>query len=900
MRFVRAAFARIVGLLTGSNSDNELREELEMHLELATAENIRRGMNSDEARRQAMLAAGGVTQGAEAVRAQRGLPWVETVISDTKYAVRSLRHSRSFAAVVILTLGLGIGANTAIFSVVRAVLLKPLPHRDGDRLVFLRHSVDGPGGDNILFSVPEIQDFRDGAKSLAGIAEYSPWGTTLQNDHDAEHIDLGLVTGNFFDVMGLSPELGRLTRPSDDGPGVPAVMVLTHDFWMKRFGGDRTVIGRQLKLDVGTVTVIGVLQPAPTFPDRMDALTNMVVSKHHLSAQMITGRTHRMTQVVARLAPGVSVQQATTEVGAVYARMQSDHTDAYDPGSHYRVAVVPFKQAIGERAQLTLWLLMAAAAFVLIISAANVVNLTLMRGVRREQELIVRAALGAGVLRLRRLLLVENLVLTLSGALLGVAIAVAGLRLLIALAQRYSPRANEIRLDTVVLGFALALSVGVALLLSFAASVPKEGTFGSWIAAGARRVSGVRRHRLQRGLVIAQIAVSVVLLAGAGLLTRTMVRLSDVNTGLRTEQVLTMPIQLLSFGDGDFRRLMQGDATAKEGYDRMEREVRGLPGVIAVGVGMAMPLRGFNAGVGLEVKAEGRSLAVGEAIPRADVRTADPEYFRAAGIPLIKGRPFAATDGRGSGPVVIINQVLADRLFPGEDPIGKRVAWTGDVLRFSPWSGDWRTVIGVVGNTRDGGLDAPFPQAMYMPFAQEIALGGGLIIRADSNVATLTAAATRIVKRIAPTVPLGKIQTVAQIKDESVSPRRLNAALVSSFGALAMIIAAVGIAGVLAFSVSARTNEIGIRMSLGADRGRVQRMILTEGGRLLVVGLALGVGAAYFAAGVIRGLLFGIAPHDPVTFTAVVVAMAAIGIAACWIPAARAARIDPVIAMRSS
>src|SRR5689334_12199779 len=293
--------------------------------------------------------------------------------------------------------------------------------------------------------------------------------------------------------------------------------------------------------------------------------------------------------------------------------MQLDHKDAYDPGSHFRVALVPFKQAIGERAELTLWLLMAAAAFVLIISAANVVNLTLMRGVRREQELIVRAALGAGVLRLRRLLLVENLMLALMGALLGIAFAVGGLRLLVALAQRYSPRANEIRLDTVVLSFTLGLTVTVALLLSFAASVPKEGTFGSWIAAGARRFSGVRRHRLQRGLVIAQIAVSVVLLAGAGLLTRTMVRLSDVNTGLRTEQVLTMPIQLLSFGNGDFQAIFKGDAVAKEGYDRMERDVRALPGVIAVGVGMAMPLRGFGAGAGLEVKAEGRSLAVGEA-----------------------------------------------------------------------------------------------------------------------------------------------------------------------------------------------------------------------------------------------------------------------------------------------
>jgi predicted permease len=891
--------ARIAGVFTKNGADDDLREELAAHLEMEIAENVRRGMHPDAARRKAMLSAGGLTQAAEAVREQRGLPWIESVVADVRYALRSLRHSRSFTAVVVLTLALGIGANTAIFTVVRAVLLKSLPHRDGDRLVYLRHSVDGPGGRNVLFSVPEVHDFREGAKTLAGIAEYSPWQVTLQEKSAAVRISVGLVTGNFFDVMGLSPVLGRLTRPSDDGPGVPAVMVLTHEFWIRHFGGDSSIVGKPLKLDVGSVTVIGVLQPAPTFPDRMDAMSNMVVSPHHLSAQMVQGRSHRMTEMVARLAPQSSVEQARTEVAAVYARMQRDFKEAYDPASHYRVAVVPFKEAIGERARLTLWMLMAAAAFVLIISAANVVNLTLMRGVRREPELVVRAALGAGVARLRRLLLVENLALTLAGAVLGVLIAIGGVRLLVSFAERYSPRANEIHLDVTTLGFTLALSVAVALLLSFVATLPQEGGFASWMAAGARRVSGtVRRQRLQRGLVVAQIAVSVVLLAGAGLLTRTMIELADVNTGLRTEEVLTLPVQLLQFGDGDFKRIMAADAGAKEGYDRMMGEVRALPGVVAVGLGSTPPLRGSD--IGFAVKAEGKTVAVGEPLPRADMRTADPNYFRAAGIPLLKGRAFAATDRFGAGRVVIINQTLADKLFPGEDPIDKRVAWTGDVLRFTPFSPDWRTVVGVVGNTRDGGLDAEPPPAMFMPFAQELALGGVLVIRADSNAAALATAATRIARRIAPTVPIEHVWTVAQIKDQSVAPRRLNAELISLFGSLALIIATVGIAGVLAFSVSARTSEIGIRMSLGADRGRVQRMILGEGGVLLTIGLALGVAGAYFATGVLRGLLFGVAPRDPITFVGVAVLMAAIGIIACWIPALRAARIDPAVAMRAT
>jgi putative ABC transport system permease protein len=539
---------------------------------------------------------------------------------------------------------------------------------------------------------------------------------------------------------------------------------------------------------------------------------------------------------------------------------------------------------------------MAAAAFVLVIAAANVVNLTLMRGVGRDQELVVRAALGAGVARLRRLLLVENLVLTTVGAFFGVIIAFGGVRLLTSLAERYSPRANEIRLDAVTLGFTLTLAIVLALLLSLVASVPREGTLGGRIAAGARRLSGgLQQQRVQRALVVAQIAVSVVLLAGAGLLTRTMIQLSEVPTGLQTEDVLTMQVQLLSLTSGFTPDAI---AASRTGYDRIQREVRALPGVIDVGLGSTMPLQFQEAQ--LEVKAEGRALAVGEATPRAEVRTADPEYFRAAGIPLRHGRAFTSTDREGSGRVVILNQVLADELFPGEDPIGKRMAWTGDVLRFTPFTGDWRTVVGVVGNTRDGGLDAAPRPAVFMPFAQELTVGGGLVIRAQGQTPSLVASATRIVRAIAPTAPIENVLTVAQIKDQSVAPRRLNAALVSSFGILAVIIATVGIAGVLAFSVSSRTNEIGIRMSLGADPGRVQRMILGEGGVLLASGLALGVGGAFFAARIIRGLLFGVPPHDPITLIGVAVTMAAIGIGACWVPALRASRIDPAITMRAT
>jgi predicted permease len=874
----------------------ELREEMQAHLEMETEENMRRGMSPAEARRRALLASGGLIQAEEAVREQGGLPWIEGLVADVRYALHALRRSPVFTLVVVVTLALGIGANTAIFSVVRGVLLKPLPHRDGDRLVYLRQSIDGPGGADIGFSVPEVRDLREGSPSLAGIAEYSAWTVILRGDDGTERINAGLVTGNYFDIMGLSPVLGRLTRPTDDGPGVPPVMVLTHDFWMKRFGGDSSIVGRQVRVDGGSATVIGVLQPAPFYPGRVDALFNMVISPHHLSALMVEGRTHRMTDVVARLAPGVTVDQTRTEVGTVYARMQSQFAEAYDAASHPRVGVIPFHKVLGEGARLTLWLLMGTAAFVLIISVANVANLTLMRGVRRESELVVRAALGAGAARLRRLLAAENLVLSALGALLGAVIATGGLQLLVSLAERYSPRASEVRLDAPVFGFMLALSVSVALLLSFLLSLPKEGGFASTIVAGGHRVSGsLSHHRLQRGLVVVQVAVSVVLLAGAGLLTRTMIRLSDVNTGLRTEEVLTLQVPLLTPTE-----LMSDpalDVAAKQRYEEMRKEIAALPGVIEVGVGSPGPLRSSD--VRFEVKAEGKPPVAGQPMPRADLRTAGPEFFRASGIPLLVGREFSVTDRPGSGNVVIVNETLVEQLFPGEDPIGKRIAWTGDVLRFTPISGDWRTIVGVVGNTRDGGLDAAPRASVFMPFTQMLALSGTLVVRADSDVGALVPEATRIIRRIAPTAPIEQVMTIAQIKDQSVSPRRLNAALISSFGILALIIAAVGIAGVLAYSVSARTHEIGIRMSLGADRGRVQRMVLREGGVLLAAGLALGVAGAIFAARIIRGLLFGVTPNDPATFVGVAIAMATIGVAACWIPALRAARVDPAVTMRT-
>lgn len=808
-----------------------------------------------------------------------------------RYVLRSLWSARGFTLAVVLTLGLGIGANTAIFSVVRGVLLKPLPHQDGERLMYVRQSAEGQGASNVAFSVPEINDFREQSKALAEIAEYSPLTLNLVHQEEATQIDVGLVTGNYLSVMGLRQILGRGFTSGDDGAGAPPVIMLAHTYWMSRFAGDSAIVGTQLRVAGRQVEVIGVLQPAPFFPGRIDALMNMSISEHHVSAMMVQGRTHRMTEMIARLGATTSVEQARAEVAAITARVHAANPETYPAAAGYAVTITPLKEVLGQDARRTLWLLVGVAMFVLIIACANVANLTLMRGVRREHEMTVRAALGAGTARLRKLLLVENAVLALSGAALGLLIAYAGVGMLARFAARVSPRANEIEVDGVVLLFTLGLALLVTALLAFVPRIGDENALGAGLRAGGARSGGSRgQKRMQQALVVTQMAVSLILLTGAGLLTRSMQKLAAVDPGLVAPNVLTMELP------GDFTQQTTPTALVQR-YDRMRTELAAVPGIEIVGLGSNMPLRASD--FKLEVKAEGRAIPSGEATPTAEYRTADPDYFRAAGIPLLGGREFGAGDDRSGTKVVIINQTLAEHLFGGVDPVGRRIGWTGDVLRFIGISDEWRTVVGVVGNTKDGGLDAKPISAVFTPFAQGDFPTGGLVIRSDVEPSGIARTARAIVRSIDPTQPVENVMTVDEIRDESVGPRRLNALLVGSLAVLALVIAAIGIGAVLAFSVSVRTNEIGIRMSLGAAPGRVQRMILGEGGRLVALGLALGVGGSLLLGRYMQSLLFGVEATDPATLAAVGAALAVIGVVACWIPAIRASRVAPSESLRA-
>jgi predicted permease len=894
-RWLRIIPLRLRSIFRRRAVERELDEELQYHIERQTAENVRQGMPPHAAHAAAVRALGGIEFRKEQVRDARGTRWLEELAGDMVFAARSLRRAPGFTTAVVLTLALGIGANTAMFTLLRGTLLKPLPNRNGEQLVYLRQSAPGVRQENVQFSVPETNDYRASSRTLSAIAEYSSSLLPLVvGDQPPERVQTGIVSGNYFEVMGLEPVVGRLTHRGDDGPSAIPVVVLSHHFWMSHFGGDPEIVGRAVRINDRLATVIGVVQRAPHYPQRTDVFVNMVTSAHHLSATMVTERTHRMSELFGRLAPSSTVEQARAELNGIASILFREHPAAYEKAAQYAITILPLRSALNERASLTFWLLMGSAAFVLLIACANVANLTLMRGVGREREMLVRAALGAGSGRLRRLMLVENLTLALVGGALGVLVAMAGLGLLVAFAAQLTTRADEIRVDRVVFAVGLATSIIAAVALAFVPRVGSDrGLAASLAPAGRRTTLGRGRQRFQRTLVVAQLAVCMVLLTGAGLLVRTLGKLLAVDTGVRAEHVLTMSLPL----DGSMETVLarQGENLAK--YERIRDRVAALPGVELAAIGGVAPLR--SSILVLEVKAEGRAIAPNAPTPRASFKSVDPHYFAVAGMPLRKGRAFTSTDRRGAPPVVVLNESFARQLFGDEEPIGRRVAWTGELLKVTPITDEWRTVVGVVGDMRDGALDGDPTPTMFHPFAQSLVFGGALVVRTKADPVLLQATITRSVREVAPRQLIERVATLEQIRDQAVAPRRLNAMFIAAFGALAMLIAMVGIAGVLAFSVSSRTGEIGIRMSLGADAARVHRMVLGEGGVLLATGLAVGAVGALFAARLLRGLLFGVTPNDPMTLGAVALILAAVGLAACWLPAARAARVDPAVALRA-
>jgi putative ABC transport system permease protein len=817
---------------------------------------------------------------------------LEAIVRDVRHAMRGLTRNPGYTLVFVVTLGLGIGANTAMFSAVNGVLLRPLPHADGDRLVYLRHSARLAGIENALFSVPEIDDYRQRSRSLAAVAEFSAMDFTILGDGAPRRVRAGIVTGNYFDVMGLSATLGRTVGRGDDGSDAPAVIVLSNAYWRNVLGGDPDVLGRTVEMNGRTATIVGVAQPAPPYPERTDIYVNMATSPHHLDATMKHDRSHRMTEVFAKLASGATVESARTEVSAITSQVHAEHAESYDPGAGFEVTVTLLKTQLTARARPTLLLLLGTAFFVLIIACANLANLTLTRVLRRDHELAVRVSLGGSRGALRRELLVESLVLASVGAALGVLMASVSLDLLVAFAERFTSRASEIALDPAVFGFALTAAVVSSVFFAIVPPLP-DGDSGALTRSGIRSTAGSRARRAQRALVVAQIGTSFVLLIGAGLLVRTMMHLNRVDPGFDTAQVLSMDVPV------EFD--VAAEAAIRERFLATLADVRALPGVESAALTSSIPLGSGGIFSGqLRMAVDGHEPATGAPSPRAVFRVVSPGYLETMGIELIRGRDFTTTDVEDSQEVVIINESMARAYFGERDPIGQRLAWTDETMRFMGEDTEWRPIVGVVSDTRERGLDAEVAHTVYNPYRQITPFfTTSLVIRVSGDAETIVPSVREAILAYDANQPIINVATIAELGSDSVAPRRLNAMLLGGFALLALVIAAVGIAGVLAYSVGSRTREFGVMSALGAARHQIWSGVLVEGARLAAFGIVLGSVAAVLLTRFISELLVGVQALDPVTFVGVGVLLGAVAVLAAWTPAWRAAEVSPMEALGS-
>jgi putative ABC transport system permease protein len=813
-------------------------------------------------------------------------------VRDLRVALYSLSRTPGLAIVVILTLALGIGANAAIFTLVRGVLLKPLVNRDEDRLVYIRQSAPGIRNENTAFSVPELQDLRASVKSLSSFGDFSTVGFTMIGLGEPREVKAGVVGGSFFDVMGLHPVLGRLIGPQDDGPNAAGVVVLTYRFWTTSFKKDPSVIGKAVRLGSfgdRAATVIGVLEPCVPYPEDTEIIANVVTSPHHLSATMVTGRIHRMTELFGRLAPGATLDQARAELRSAYGAMKKDHAEAYPAQGDYRIEAKLFRDQITSGARTVLLVLLAASGLVFIIACCNVANLILARTVRREGELAVRAALGASAGVLRRMLLAESLLLCGAGAALGVASAQPMAAVLAHYASRFSVRALDFRVDASMLWVGAALAMVAAVVLALVPRLPSaETTNGLSLASGSVRITGSTSRR-QRIFAVTQIAASFVLLAGASMLITTLIELQRTQTGVDTRHVLAINVPPMTYG--------KTPEQVVDFYKESMRRIDALPGVNKTAFGISVPWR--DVGVGLQFSADGHPHMPGED-PRAQLRVVSPGFFAALGVPIVAGRDFNDLDGKKEDPVVIVTETLARRMFPNGDAINRHVFWTDPVLQFVPGiSTTPHRVIGVTADIDDAHIVPEPVLTIYSPFEEGPLFGGRLFIHTSANPYALVTPVTRVIREMSAEQPVEHAATLEDVRAEVLTPERLNSMVFGVFAGVALAIAVVGVAGVLAFSVSSRTREFGIRLALGSHPRSLLRSVIAEGAVMAAAGV--GAGAAFgFALARLAGRYFldvKMPGLFPVSVSAVV--LMTVAIVASMLPAVRAARVNIMQALRS-
>jgi putative ABC transport system permease protein len=802
---------------------------------------------------------------------------------DSAFALRMMGKNLGFTIAAILVLGLGIGANTAIFSVVNAVLLKPLPYEHGERLLMMRQSTPSSGlmGRNV--SVPELMDYRRQNRSLDAIVEYHNMQFILLGRAEPEQVETGVVSWNYFGVFGAKPLLGRNFAPDDEKQGAPAVLLLSYEYWLRSFGGDPTVIGKVFRMNDKPHTVIGVLPPFPQYPQENDVYMPSTACPFRSSAHMLANRQMRMVRMFGRMKRNIKPTETQADLSAIASSMRREFPNDYPEGSDLRVDVTPLKTELTRDAKPTMLFLLAAAGFVLLIACANVANLNLARMVRRERELGVRTAMGANRIRLFRQLLTESALLALLGGALGLLLATSGLQLLAAYVARFTPRAREVHIDLTVLLFALGIALFVSVLTGTAPAIARRENLITTLKEGSTQSTlGSARGKLRSALIVAQVAVSFLLLIGAGLTVRSLINLRRVDPGFRPENVLTIQFSL------DFSRYTANEKILAF-WDSLLQKAQAVPGVTSVAVAGVFPLDRTPAYTN-QFDIEGQQ-GNDTGRPIAEFNVISPGYLQVLGIPLLSGRDFDAHDRPESAKVAIVTQSAAQRHWHNQDPVGRRISFDNGKT--------WTQIIGVIGDVHEHGLDVAANDLIYLPLAQYPQNGPALMARTQGDPMAVARAVVQRLYEVDPNQPAGRIQSLEQYRADSIAAPRLTANLLGLFALLALAIAAAGIGGVMALAVSQRTHEIGVRMAIGARPAEIVRMILSQGMGLALVGVIIGVATAFALTSAVKSFLFGVTPNDPATFLTVAAVLAAAALAACYLPARRAAQVDPLRALRT-
>ena len=799
--------------------------------------------------------------------------------NDVKGAVRQVARHPGFAALVILPLALAIGANTALFSVVRGVLLRPLPYPEPDRLVRVLNSWNGrPIG---WISPPEYRDDLSRLHAFERVAAWTSGGVNLSGDEPPEHILVGIASASFLPVLGLAPQIGRWFLEEEEQPGRDGEIVLSHALWQRRFGGDPRVLGRALRIDGQPVRIVGVLPRGVLPVDDFDAWVPLALPRDMYEP---AARSSHFLNVVGRLAATTGPREARAELSLAANRARSDHPATYPAAYDFTYAAIPLLDAAVGGMRVTLWMLFAAVALVLLMACANVGNLVLARATSREPELAIRAALGAGRGRLVRQLLLESLLLSLLAGALGVFVAGWGIDLLLALGPKDLPRAGEVRMDSAVLAFAVAASVSTGALFGLlpALTASRVDLHGA-MRGGAAVSDGRRPRRLRRALVVFDVALALVLLVGASLLLRSFTKVLAVDPGFRPEGALTLRMSLSggSMHDGS------DEERQRTFYARAARELRAIPGVEAAGAISFLPLSGVDNDRLFEI--EGRPTPSGAERPDAQIRITTPGYFEAVGMPLVLGRALSPLDTASAPAAVVVNQSFARRFFPDGDVLGHRIQLDGR----------WYPIVGVAGDVREFGLDAPAPPIMYFALEQMPRGTMTFVLRSGRSPSEISRAAAAAVASADAQLPVYAVRPLGNLFAGSLAQRRFALTLLGSLAALALLLAGLGLYGVLAHSVALRMREIGVRMALGADARAVLSLVLRESLGVVSLGLAIGSAAALVAARSIGSLLYGVGPADPAALLAAALVLAAAAVLASVFPARQATRVDPVIALRS-